>query len=162
MVRRRLSPPPWGCVALPFKLVDEERRVCEMCFVGVLIDYVPVLLDQALSHVHIVFCRANMKHFWSRASSVWSEQAASGMVCLRRCQYRVPLVGGRRDVSPGCVVVCASVHISARVVCSQPRNMRFNSIDGCFKTTAASGFMMSEDTKWLAAARVKTAFGARM
>ncbi len=29
------------------KLVDEERRVCELCFVGVLIDYVAVLLDQA-------------------------------------------------------------------------------------------------------------------
>ena len=65
------------CVLALLKLVDKERRICDLCFVRVLIDYAAVLLDLAWAHVH-VFCRANMYHSWSRAS---------GMVCLRRCKY---------------------------------------------------------------------------
>ena len=58
--------------------------------------------------------------------------------------------------------LCASVDISAKVVCSQPKNMRFNSMGERFKTMAASGLWMSEETKWLAAARARPAFNARM
>ena len=29
--------------------------------------------NEAWTHIHIVFCRADVQHFWSRASSVWSE-----------------------------------------------------------------------------------------
>ena len=53
--------------------------------------------------------------------------------------------------------LCAFVDISAKVVFSQPKNMRFNSMGECFKTMAASGLLMSEETKWLAAARVRPA-----
>ena len=58
--------------------------------------------------------------------------------------------------------LCAFVDISAKVVCSQPKNLRFNSMGECFKTMAASGSLMSEETKWLAAARARPAFNARM
>ena len=58
--------------------------------------------------------------------------------------------------------LCVSVDSSDKVVCSQQKNMLFNYMDECFRTMAASGSMMSEETKWLAAARLWPAFRARM
>ena len=83
---------------------------------------------------------------WSvcAAASTESHSSARGKMCFHAA------------------TMCVSVEISAKVVCSQPKNMLFNSMDECFRTIAASGSMMSVEIKWLAVARVRRAFRARM
>ena len=74
-VRCRMSPPHSGRQARRRRRTHLRAVLRRGPF-----DYAPVLLDQAWTHDYIVLSRANMQQFWSRASSVWSEQAASGMV----------------------------------------------------------------------------------